>query len=140
MARSPNPTISRPQVEADRIHRAVFGGTAPKVLARRFAQASERLDAAAAPAELALYRRALERIGDLEALETACRLTGRLPLLSRKFLILVYLAETLPTYQQYFVNERDSLARGLWALAAGGAVTAWKAAKGLWLWRRLGHA
>ena len=66
---------------------------------QRFLPVIERLNAAASPAELAEYYRAVEAGADLEALELAGRLTGRLPLLTRKVQAMVALAETLPENQ-----------------------------------------
>jgi hypothetical protein len=86
---------------------------------------------------VAAYRRALDRVGDLEALEMACRYRRMLPHLSRKFRIMVTVAETVPETQSHFVNETSSLLRGLAVLAAGGIRSMGKLAKGLMLQGRL---
>ncbi len=125
--------------EAERLYRALFDGPVPPAVAERFALASKRLEARFDAAEVARYRRALDRVADLEALEIACRYRRTLPLLSRKFRIMVAMAETVPETQASFVNERSSLARGLWVIAAGGFRSVYKLGKGLLLQGRLGH-
>jgi hypothetical protein len=60
-----------------------------------------------------------------------------LPHLSRKFRIMVSVAETVPETQLHFVNENSSLLRGLAVLAAGGFRSVGKLAKGLMLQGRL---
>jgi hypothetical protein len=128
--------ISR-QEEATKVYRALFRGAPPAALVERFAAASEQLDRRAEPAELARYERWLARVDDLEALEVACRYTRRLPLLSRKVHLMVYMAETLPEYHREFVNEHTSFAGGVKALFAGAFRTAAKLTKGLILLARL---
>ncbi len=125
--------------EAQRIYRALFGGAIPEPVRERFIRASRRLDACAEPSDMATYRRALDRVGDLEALEIACRYRRMLPLLSRKFRVMVAVAETVPETQSHFVNEHSSLLRGLAVLAAGGFRSVGKLAKGLMLQGKLGR-
>jgi hypothetical protein len=121
--------------EARRIYRALFGRPIPPIITARFAAASEQLEAAVDPQELAAYRRFIAACPDLEAGEVAGRYTRRLKLLSRKFRLMVYLAETLPENQPFFVNERTNFLAGLWHCCAGAARTAFKLAKGVWLLR-----
>lgn len=99
----------------------------------------ERLNAAASPAELADYYRAIETQADLEALELAGRLTGRLPLLTRKMQALVTLAETLPENQPLYVNRRSSFLAGAAAMAWAAAHSVRQGVKGLWLLRGGAH-
>ena len=127
------------QQEAIKVYRALFRGEPPALLIERYAAASAQLDQRADTAELALYQRWLTRVDDLEALEVACRYTRRLPLLSRKLHLMVYMAETLPDYHAVFVNERTSLAGGVKALVAGALRTGTKLTKGLVLLARLRH-
>ncbi len=121
--------------ETNAIYRALFGRDAPPIVAQRFLPVVERLNAAASPAELHAYYRAIETRCDLEALELAGRLTGRLPLLTRKLQAMVALAETLPENQPVYVNQRSSLVAGAAAMAWAATHTARQAAKGLWLLR-----
>ncbi len=123
--------------EADRIYGVLFGRPAPDVIRQRFAEPSRRLDEVFGPEATERYRHALATVGDLEALEVACRYRNRLPLLPLKFRAMLYLAETLPENQGRFVKERPGLPGVLWALAWGAIRTAWKLAKGLVLCRRI---
>jgi len=117
--------------EASRVFHAIFGGTPPPLLVERFIAASDRLNATAATDALAEYYRVVASGRDLEALELAGRYRRRLPLLSAKFRLMVYLAETVPELQGYFVNRNDDLGAAIWALAAGAVRTGWKLMKGL---------
>jgi len=121
--------------EAQAIYRALFGRAIPPILVQRFLPVVERLNAAASPAELVEYYRAVEAGADLEALEMAGRLTGRLPLLTRKMQAMVALAETLPENQSFYVNQRTSFVAGAAAMVWAAVHTARQAAKGLWLLR-----
>jgi hypothetical protein len=123
--------------EADRIYGALLGRPAPEVIRERFAEPSRRLDERLGPEETARYREALRRVGDLEALEVACRYRNRLPLLSLKFRAMLYLIETLPENQPRFIKERSNLWSVFWALKIGALRTAWKLGKGLMLCRRV---
>jgi hypothetical protein len=123
------------ETEARAIYRSLFGRAIPPILVQRFLPVVERLNAGASLAELAEYYRAIEAGADLEALELAGRLTGRLPLLTRKVQAMVALAETLPENQRFFVNQRSSFVAGAAAMAWAAAHTARQAAKGLWLLR-----
>ena len=128
------------RAEAARIYRAIFGDEVPGVVAERFVGASAALDPSVAPEALVAYRLALDRVGDLEALEVACRYARRLPLLSRKFRLMVYLAETIPDNRERFINDRDAVLAGYTVVALGALRTAFKLVKGFTLLRRLDRA
>lgn len=121
--------------EAQVIYWALFRGEIPEVLATRYEQAARELDRVADPRALAAVQRLIDQGADLEAAELAGRLTGRLPLLTRKFAALAYLAETLPDHQRFYVNRRSSWVAGVAVLAWAGMLTAVKLARGLWLLR-----
>ena len=125
--------------EARSIYQVLFHRDIPPILAQRFLSVIEQLNAAASPVELAEYYRAIETQTDLEALELAGRLTGRLPLLTRKVQAMVALAETLPENQRFYVNQRSSFVAGAAAMAWAAAYTARQAARGLWLLRGGSH-
>lgn len=127
------------ETEANSIYWAIFGRGIPPILVQRFMPVIERLNTTASPAELAEYYGAIESETDLEALELAGRLTGRLPLLTRKVQAMVALAETLPENQHFYINQRSSFAAGMAAMAWAAAHTARQAAKGLWLLRGGAH-
>jgi hypothetical protein len=123
--------------EAERIYRAVFGKPIPGVLEERFREASRRVFHAFPEEQKRLYASALNRVSDLEALEVAGRLTGRFQLLTAKLTVMMFLAETLPDHQAYFVNQASSRVRGMMAVARGSLKTAYKLIKGLYLARTL---
>jgi hypothetical protein len=127
------------EAESRSIYQVLFHRAIPLVLLQRFLSLIERLNATASPDELAEYYRAIEAQSDLEALELAGRLTGRLPLLTRKVQAMVALAETLPENQPFYVNRRSSFFAGAAAMAWAAAHTARQAAKGLWLLRGGSH-
>ena len=127
------------ETEARSIYQVLFHRDIPPILAQRFLSVIEQLNAAASPVELAEYYRAIETQTDLEALELAGRLTGRLPLLTRKVQAMVALAETLPENQRFYVNQRSSFLAGAAAMAWAAAHTARQAARGLWLLRGGSH-
>lgn len=127
------------ETEARKIYAAIFGGEIPLVVLNRFVVATQRLNANVPPAETDAYYRALLACDDLEALEVAARYTRKLPLLTRKFRLMAYLAETVPETQDFFINDRSNLLAGLWAAFIGGLRTAVKLPAGLWLLRRCAH-
>ena len=128
------------EAEARKIYAAIFGREIPPLVLDRFVVASKRLNQSVPQAEMDSYYRAMSACNDLEALELAARYTRRFPLLSRKFRLMAYLAETLPENQAFFVNERSSFTGGMARSAAGGFRTVYKMVKGLWLVRRVAHA
>ena len=130
---------SRRDKEGRRIYHALFRRDMPPILLERYRVAAERLDAALSPQELDAAYRAVEAQTDLEALEFAARLTGRLPLLRRKFQAMVYLAETLPDHQAFFVSRRSSRLGGIVTLAWSGLEAGVLGIKGLMALQRLPH-
>ncbi len=122
--------------EARRIYRAIFRRWPPQVIVARFVVASRLLDQGASLEDLQRYRGILRTTGDLEALEVACRYTRRVPLLVAKFQLMVFLAETLPENQDFFLNEETRRLRACFALARGALMTAFKLGKGVLLLAR----
>ena len=127
------------EAEARKIYAAIFGREIPPLVLDRFVVASKRLNQSVPQAEMDSYYRAMGACNDLEALELAARYTRRFPLLSRKFRLMAYLAETLPENQAFFVNERSSLLAGMTRSAGGAFQTIFKMLKGLWIVRRVAH-
>ena len=135
MLKQADPTSGERAFEAQSVYWALFRGDAPFILIQRYEQAARQLDAAANPGDIAAVHQLLAQRADLEAAELAGRLTGRLPLLTRKFSAMTYLAETLPDHQRFYINSRSSLAGGVMMLTWAGMLTAVKLARGLWLLR-----
>ncbi|MBC8413834.1 MAG: hypothetical protein ISR96_12260 [Nitrospira sp.] len=92
--------------EADKIYRCLFEKTVPDDVAERYSQVIERIERIY-PDDVRDVRKCIEQCKDLEALEIYARHTGKLPLLSAKFKIMVFLAETLPENYGQYINERD---------------------------------
>lgn len=136
----PPQSCSLCETEARKIYAVIFGRAIPPIILDRFVLASKRLNASVPQAEMDAYYRALTACGDLEALEVAARYARKLPLLTRKFRLMAYLAETLPENQLFFINERSSLLVGVWAGFTGGLRTVVKLFAGLWLLQRCAHA
>lgn len=130
---------SRRDQEGRRIYHALFRCDIPPILLERYLVAAKRIDAAFGAQELDAYYHAVEAQDDLEALEFAARLTGRLPLLRRKFQAMVYLAETLPDHQVFFVNQRSNWLGGIVALASSAFGSVVQGIRGLLALRRLPH-
>ena len=125
------------ELEAEKIYRSIFYQSIPDIIRQRFIKASDRLNQKVSSHELERYYRVVQIVDDLEALELACRYTKKLPLLSLKFHLMVFLAETLPKNQRFFINERTSFVRGLWFTVTGLVKTIYKMCKGIYLSRRL---
>jgi len=133
---SPDP-CSLCETEGRKVYTAIFGREIPPIVLDRFVVASKQLNALTAQPEVDRCTRAILACPDLEALELAARTTRRLPLLSRKFRLMVYLAETLPENQPIFINQRSSFLRGALSVAWAALHTAWKMPAGLWWLRRV---
>ncbi len=146
MQNSPSPRTDstvepqHPDRGAARIYAAVFRQTIPEMILERFVQAATVLDRRTSDEERVLYDHALKRIGDLEALELAARYTHRVPALSDRFRLMVYIVETDPDHQHYYVGSQTGFVGGLLSMVGGGFQTTVKLIKGWFLLKRLGHA
>jgi hypothetical protein len=123
--------------EAQRVYHTLFNRPIPPIVQERFAAGSRRLEANVAAEELARYRAAVASGLDLEALELAGRYTRRLPLLTRKFRLMAYLAETVPQNQGLFISHRDDLPRALVSVGWATLRTVWLMVKGVVLLSRV---
>ena len=121
--------------EADRIYRAIFRRPIPPIVRERFSAAIERMEVD--PAEQARYRRVLDQVEDLEALEMISRIQRIHPLLTKRFRIMVHLGETLPENQHLFVSTEGGLARALAAFTTGAFHSTAKLIKGWLILRKL---
>ena len=127
------------EIEARKIYKALFSDDVPRRVRDRFIDASNVLfpDAGRRTDD---YYAIISSVEDLEALEVACRYTGKNPLLPLKFNLMVFLAECVPENQHYFVNEHRRVLRGSLSLGAGLIRTCYKLCKGFYLLIRHGRA
>jgi hypothetical protein len=125
----------RLQAEADRLHRVLFGRSAPDSVRRQYARVIGRSPLADVPrCDVA---KLIERGVDLEAVEAALRRRSPLNSLTQRFHVLCYLVEVRPEYFTWFVSERSSFGRGVLALGVETLRSLYKTAKGrvlLWVY------
>lgn len=121
------------KLEAQKIYRSLFRQDAPEIVISRFQGISERLEENLSLVDKDRYYQIIRKVNDLEALEIACRITKKMPLLSWKFHAMVYLAETLPVNQHYFVNDRTNFIKAAWIVFGSIIWTGYKFIKGIWL-------
>ena len=100
---------------------------------------SQHLNNTYSDEELNRYYQVIESSDDLLAIEVASRYLGNLELLSKKFLAVIYLSETLPENQWFFINERSNFIIGFTNLMWGTIETIYRVIKGLWLLRIREH-
>lgn len=125
------------EIEADKIYRTLFYQCAPSVIRERFIKASIQLHQKISTQELVLYYNVIKTVNDVEALEVACRWRKKMSLLTLKFRLMVFLAETLPENQRFFINERTNFTRCLWYTSLHLVRTMYKLCKGFYLLTRL---
>jgi len=129
----PRSQADRLRVEANHIHRALFGHDAPEEVQRQYASALEAPPLADWPR--VNLDRLIERGADLEALELAVRRSRRRNALTQRFQVLCYLAEVRPDNFERFVNERCRRPAGWLILGLHLLRSLYKLGKGRWLMR-----
>jgi hypothetical protein len=129
----PRSQTDRLRVEANHIHRALFGHDAPEEVQRQYASALEAAPLADWPP--INLERLIERGVDLEALELALRRSRRRNALTQRFQVLCYLAEVRPDNIGRFVNERCRRPAGWLILGLHLLRSLYKLAKGRRLMR-----
>ena len=127
------------EIEAKRIYSAIFRRNIPPTILERFSIVSQHLNNTYSDEELNRYYQVIESSDDLLAIEVASRYLGNLELLSKKFLAVIYLSETLPENQWFFINERSNFIIGFTNLMWGTIETIYRVIKGLWLLRIREH-
>ncbi|MCK5004134.1 MAG: hypothetical protein KAS21_03555 [Candidatus Aminicenantes bacterium] len=99
--------------EAAKIYRSIFRKDIPGIVQQRFENPSVKLESAFPESDLIKYRKIIDRISDLAAVEYASRITGTNQLLIKKFQIMIYLGECMPGNFNVFINEKRGLIRTL---------------------------
>jgi hypothetical protein len=123
--------MSVPGKEAERIYHAIFNKKIPASIQTHFNIISKKIDGRFTGAEVKKYYECIEKVRDLEALEIAARYFKKLPILTEKFNIMVYLSETLPENYTVFVNEQSKCFLAYILLISSLFRSGYKAAKGV---------
>lgn len=122
-----------PDNDAEKIYLALFGKKIPALVQDRFKNISEKIDCSYSEKEIDKYRECIYKVHDLEALEIAARFLKKLPILTDKFKVMVYLAETLPENYSIFISEEQKLFSSYMLLASSVIRTMCKITKGFFL-------
>jgi len=117
--------------EAERIYGAIFNRKIPASVQEHFEVISKKIESRYSEEEVDKYLEATEKTSDLEALEVASRYIKKLPLLSEKFKVMVYLAETCPENYRVFVNEEPGFICACLSLISSLFRTGYKSVKGM---------
>ena len=121
------------QDESEKIYYAIFKKKPPVWIKNHFENLSKRIEADFPEKEIIRYRRYTEKTNDLEALELAARHLKQIPLLTVKFNIMIYLAETVHENYSVYINTKDSLLSGYLLLIASAFRSLYKFSKGVLL-------
>lgn len=92
--------------EAEKIYYAIFNKEIPSSIRIHFKNISKRIESRYSDEEVKKYYECIKKVRDLGALELAARHFKKIPLLTEKFKIMVYLSETLPENYTVFINEQ----------------------------------
>lgn len=123
--------ISLSANEAEKVYHAIFRNDVPASIQHHFNLLSRKIESRYSRDEINRYYKALQKNCDLEALEIASRYLKKMPVLSEKIKIMVYLAETVPENYGSFVNEHSSFVRACILLFSSMIRTAYKFVKGV---------
>lgn len=123
--------MSVPGKEAEIIFHAIFNKKIPASIQTHFNIISKKIDGRFAGEEVKKYYECIEKVHDLEALEVAARYFKKLPILTEKFNIMVYLSETLPENYPVFVSERNNFFLAYILLISSLFHAGYKIAKGM---------
>ena len=116
--------------EAEVFHQAIFGRPVPQDIREAFVSANQLLlkdSSKVTPVKIDLI---LERSLDVEAIEFALRRRDPQNLLTKKLLILCYLAEARSAYFSTFVNEERQPVRAFLKLSLATFRSVYKLLKG----------
>lgn len=121
--------------EAAALHRAIFRTEVAPEVAQKYVEAHKYCLQSLSPQEQHWMDEVIAKGLDLEALEAAFRVLGPDHVLSRKFKIMVYIAEAYPLYFRAFVNEKRRRFFALLAMTVHVLRTGFKLLKGMYLVR-----
>jgi hypothetical protein len=117
--------------ESEKIYYSIFQKKIPSFLKDHFIVISRKVDSNHSEREVHEYYRYLKRVTDLEALELTARYLKRLPLLSKKFQIMIFLAETLPENYDCYINNKDNAFQAYLSIFFYGFYSIYKFIKGM---------
>jgi len=121
----------KPVIEAEKIYFSIFNSKIPEAIQHRFSEISQTIDNNYRNIEVSKYYTLIPKIRDLEALELAARHFGKLPILTEKFKIMIYLSETIPQNYGLFINENPKSLYGYVAITASVIRSILKMVKGV---------
>lgn len=124
-------------IEAEKIFYALFKCGCPPEVAIRYQRATKLLAADWPENIWQQTNRVIVTAHDLESLEFAARMFGRLPLLVLRFRVMVYIAECSPDLRARFVNKKNCFAQALLSLIGATILSSFKLTKGAWTLYRL---
>jgi hypothetical protein len=104
--------MQKPYNDAEKIYSALFGKKIPDNIHRHFNNISKEIESNFPHDEVVKYYELVGKINDLEALEVAARHLRKIPVLTEKFKIMVYLGEAIPDNYHIFINESTARFRG----------------------------
>lgn len=122
-----------PNIEAQKIYRNIFNKDIPSNIQKHFYSLSKKIESQFSDDEIEKYNKCVSKIYDLEALEFASRRSGKLPVLTLKFKIMLYLAETVPENYSQYINEKDAFISGFFRLMVSVFRSIYKYIKGICL-------
>ena len=125
--------MSRQNDEAERIYNAIFSKDMPPEIRQHFLVLSKKIEDRFADKDVKKYSDIIKKVGDLEAVELAGRYLKRLPILSLKFKIMFFLAETLQENYDEYINREDNILSGYLLLTASVLRSLFKFSKGVLL-------
>ena len=99
--------------EAEKIYLSIFNSDIPESVKQRFNDISNVIDDSFPHYEVKKYYDLVRDACDLEAIELAARYLRKMPILTEKFKVMVYLAETIPHNYDVFINEAPGVNAGL---------------------------
>jgi len=125
--------MSVPKDEASKIYYTIFNKDIPESIKNHFEYLSKRIESNFSEQEKIKYHECILKIHDLEALELAARYFKKLPILTLKFKVILYLAETLPQNYSKYINEKNNFFIGSLLLVFSMVRTSYKLVKGICL-------
>ncbi|GBE17306.1 hypothetical protein BMS3Abin15_01147 [bacterium BMS3Abin15] len=122
-----------PDNEAERIYKAIFRKNIPSAIREHFRIISKEIELRSTDEEIEKCSEIIKKVRDLEALELTARYLKRFPVLTLKFKIMLYLAETLPENYHEYINEKNGIFSGYLLLIVSVFRSFYKFIKGFFL-------